>query len=257
MNADAVGETVAATMRPPPRRAFLPVATPLEVHLLKKNPRDERFPKENEMYEDDRPRTGAIPPLETPIPQFDRVSRTGGTEQPAAPESTAVIATSTRAESVVDANSSFDGRFETDQDLRIEGTISGEIICRGRFTIERDATAKTKIQAHEAHIKGKLEGDIVCSGLLVVASTAVVSGTIKAATLVVEEGASLSGTVETAKTALPAGNRPTGIARERNGAEPTVAPESASAGTAPANRPGRGREVPSFALVSSESTDRN
>lgn len=208
------------------------------------------------MYEDERPRPGTIPPLDNSIPQFDRVSRSGGPEQILPADPAPLTVTSTRAESVVDGNSNFDGKFETDQDLRIEGTISGEVICRGRFTIERDATAKTKIQAHEAHIKGKLEGDIVCTGLLVIASSAVVFGTIKAATLIVEEGASLSGTVETVKTAQPATNRPTAIARDRdrNAVELPVPAEAAAVGP---GRPSRGREVPSFALVSSESTDRN
>lgn len=208
------------------------------------------------MYEDERPRPGTIPPLDNSIPQFDRVSRSGGPEQILPADAAPLTVTSTRAESVVDGNSNFDGKFETDQDLRIEGTISGEVICRGRFTIERDATAKTKIQAHEAHIKGKLEGDIVCTGLLVIASSAVVSGTIKAATLIVEEGASLSGTVETVKTAQPAANRPTAIARDRdrNAVELPVPAEAAAVGP---GRPSRSREVPSFALVSSESTDRN
>ena len=208
------------------------------------------------MYEDERPRPGTIPPLDNSVPQFDRVSRSGGPEQILTADAAPLTVTSTRAESVVDGNSNFDGKFETDQDLRIEGTISGEVICRGRFTIERDATAKTKIQAHEAHIKGKLEGDIVCTGLLVIASSAVVSGTIKAATLIVEEGASLSGTVETVKTAQPAANRPTAIARDRdrNAVELPVPAEASAVGP---GRPSRGREVPSFALVSSESTDRN
>src|SRR5205814_3332075 len=101
-------------------------------------------------------------------------------------------------ESVVDAHSSFDGRYETDKDLRVEGTISGEIICGGMFTVEREASARARIQTREAQIRGRLEGDIVCSGKLLLSSTAVVTGTMKAGALVVEEGATVSGSVDTA-----------------------------------------------------------
>ena len=208
------------------------------------------------MYEDERPRTGAVPPLDTSAPQFDRVSRSGSAT-PATVESAPAVAAlpAARAESVIDTHSNFEGRFETEQDLRVEGSISGDVVCKGRFTVEREATAKTKVQAHEAHIKGRFEGEIECSGLLVVASTAVVSGTIKAATLVVEEGASLSGAVETAKS-TQATVRPTSMSRDRD--RSSSAPEAATteAIAAPA-RSGRTREVPSFALVSSESPDRN
>ena len=224
--------------------------------MLRKNPRDAHYPEENTMYEDERPRAGAIPSLEAPPASFDRVSRTGAAPTAATEPTVATPAVlATRAESVVDANSNFDGRFETEQDLRIEGSISGDVVCKGRFTVEREATAKVKLQAHEAHVKGRFEGEISCSGLLVIASTAIVSGTIKAATLVVEEGASLSGAIETAKGA-PSTARPTAINRERERA--VSVPESATTETpSTPSRSSRTREVPSFALVSSENPDRN
>ncbi|HMO97257.1 MAG TPA: polymer-forming cytoskeletal protein, partial [Tepidiformaceae bacterium] len=99
--------------------------------------------------------------------------------------------------SLVDRHSSFDGRYETDHDLRVQGSISGEVVCRGLLTIEHEASARARIHARDAHIRGRLEGDIVCSGKLLLAATAVVTGTLKAPVLVVEEGASLSGSVDT------------------------------------------------------------
>ena len=102
-----------------------------------------------------------------------------------------------RAESVIDVHSTFDGRYETEQDLRVEGVVSGEIVCRGTLTIEREATANAKIEARDAHICGRVDGEVNCSGRLRLASTAVVTGTLKTGTLVIEEGATLRGTVET------------------------------------------------------------
>jgi cytoskeletal protein CcmA (bactofilin family) len=224
--------------------------------MLRKNPRDAQYPEENKMYEDERPRTGSAPSLEAAPATFDRVSRSGAPiTAPAEPVVASQTPPAARAESVVDAHSSFDGRFETEQDLRIEGSISGDVVCKGRFTVEREATAKVKLQAHEAHIKGRFEGEVACSGLLVVASTAVVSGTIKAATLVVEEGASLSGAIETAKSAS-ASTRPTTLNRDRERPSPVSEPAVTEVLNAP-SRSSRSREVPSFALVSSENPDRN
>ena len=101
----------------------------------------------------------------------------------------------TRFPVITDA--AFDGRFDAGQDMLILCSLSGEIICKGLLTVERDAHAKAKVQSHDATIRGRLDGEIICSGRLIVASTAEVTGTVKAAALVVEEGASIRGTVET------------------------------------------------------------
>lgn len=147
----------------------------------------------------------------------------------------------TRSESVIDRHSSFDGRFETEQDLKVEGTISGEVICRGQFTVEREATARSRVQARDAHIHGRFEGDIVCTGKLLLAATAHVTGTFKAAVLVVEEGATVSGTVDTTQqTAAPA-----------RATAPAAAAEAAPA-REPSTVSRARRDLPSFAIVASD-----
>lgn len=164
-------------------------------------------------------------------------------------------------ESLVDANSTFDGRYETQHDLRVEGSISGEVVCRGLLTIEQEATARARIQSRDANIRGRLEGDIVCTGKLTLAATANVSGTIKAATLVVEEGAAISGSVEAAASPVPSAQAPVSMVASlapvlpiqddhearRVPSEPVVAPLR------------NGRQAPSFAFVPSDERrpDRN
>lgn len=153
-----------------------------------------------------------------------------------------------RSQSVIDRHSSFDGHFETEHDLRVEGTISGEVVCRGLLTVEREATARARIQAHDAHIQGRVEGDLVCTGKLLLSATAQVTGTLKAAVLVVEEGASVSGTVDTTQSQIPA--RPAVAVENGNGS-----PREAATVTRPPRR-----DLPSFAIVSSEeraAPDRN
>jgi cytoskeletal protein CcmA (bactofilin family) len=214
---------------------------------LKKNGRDVRF-TEQERYTDDAPSAESLEALDDlarPRPQY----------QPARAVTPVEVATSSpkpdRPESVIDANSSFDGRFDTAEDLRIEGAISGEIVCRGQLTVERDATARARIQARDLLVRGRVEGDVVCSGKLVIASSAVMTGTFKAATLVVEEGAALSGAVETPPASQEDSRRPAIVTRD--------APSPSNHAIPPApeefvKRNSR-REIPSFAVVSSEASD--
>lgn len=213
---------------------------------IKKSPRDAQF-SEDSRYESPsfgveatdtladtnrtepfNPRTVQRPP-QAGAPQ----GGPGATEQPV------------RSESVIDRHSSFDGRFETEHDLRVEGTISGEVVCRGLFTVDREATARARVQARDAHIQGHLEGDVVCSGKLLLSSTANVTGTLKASLLVVEEGATVSGTVDTtqAGSVSSRASASTPKAAAANGDEPR------EPGTVTRNSR---RDLPSFAIVASD-----
>ena len=164
---------------------------------LKKNPRDPQFVDSRGQYEDD--------PIETveevmdvrPEPATRTRPRPEAEEGAPQPQRQATP----RAESLVDSHSSFDGKYETAQDLRVQGTVSGEIACGGMLTIEQGATANASILARDAIVRGRVDGQIVCKGRLLITATAIVTGTVKAGAVVVEEGASLNGTVEMVATA--------------------------------------------------------
>jgi len=212
---------------------------------LKKNPRDAQ-------YDDLRDETGDERSLDIDDRDTgdDRITRNRTSDFT---ENRSNTRAPGGGESVIDAHSTFDGRFETEQDMRVLGTISGEIVCRGQFTVEQDATARSKVEAHDAVIRGRLEGDIVCSGRLLLANTAVISGTMKAATLVVEEGANVAGNVETTVAPLA---RVTPVQPSRQGATDAAASPAArtekDAAPAAASATRTGRATPSFAFVPSD-----
>lgn len=155
------------------------------------------------------------------------------------------------AASLVDRQSSFDGQFRTEHDLRIEGSAAGQIHCGGMLTVERDATVKARVEARDLIVRGRIEGDVVCSGRALLTSTAAVIGSLKAATLVVEEGASLTATVEVIPSA-PVAASPSAERAPAASPEPAavVTPPSAAEFSPRSNA--RTRAAPSFSLVSTE-----
>lgn len=208
---------------------------------IKKNPRDAHYPEaaqyeQNGYNSDSSDQFGDVPE------SFSvRANRPAG--QPAQSQGESGERTADkRSESIIDQYSSFDGRFETEHDLRVDGQISGEVTCRGLFTVKKDATARVRVQTRDAHILGRFEGDLVCSGKLLLAATAHVTGTLKAAILVVEEGAAVSGTVET----MAAGATPVRAATTTEPAEKAPAREPATVSRATR------RDLPSFAIVASD-----
>ncbi len=164
------------------------------------------------------------------------------TQRPAEEEKASSSVEAAQApETVLEAGAAFDGTFSTEQDLRVRGRISGEVSCKGRFTVERDAVANARIEARDAEIRGEVTGDLVCSGRLQLSPSAVVRGTIRAGALIVEEGASLSGSVET----VPAGHEGGIVTRSSRSTAPAPVEQEAAP-------PKPRREVPSFALVQSD-----
>jgi len=209
--------------------------------MLKKNTRDTAYP-DSETDTPDQNYSSTDAYYSDPATTATRTRATDAEGRPVA-----------RGQSVVDAHSTFDGRYETEQDLRVEGNISGEVVCRGELTVERDAIVNAKIEARDATIRGRVDGEVSCTGRLLLTGTAVVTGTFRAATLVVEEGATLRGNVETTQDG---GAAPlTKVTRASAQPEPATPETEASAPAPMTARNGRGnREVPSFALVSSDAT---
>jgi cytoskeletal protein CcmA (bactofilin family) len=69
----------------------------------------------------------------------------------------------------------------------IEGSI--EIKDQGKLILERGSKIQGKVQAFDLDIYGEVQGDIESSGLVSIRSSALVSGSIKCARLVVYPGA--------------------------------------------------------------------
>jgi len=157
------------------------------------------------------------------------------------------------AASLIDRQSTFDGQFRTEKDLRIEGSAAGQIHCGGTLTVERDATVKARVETRDLVVRGKIEGDVTCTGRAVLSSTAIVSGSLKAATLVVEEGAAITATVEVLPSARPAAASAPPPERTVETSQPAPAGAvPAAPAEFPARPASRSRSAPSFSLVSTD-----
>jgi cytoskeletal protein CcmA (bactofilin family) len=103
--------------------------------------------------------------------------------------------------SFIDPNTSLEGVLNTDQDLRVEGSITGTIICDGVLTVAEGATVDAEIDASSIVVAGHMSGTIRCRGRLEIRSTGNVSGDVSTGALVILEGASYEGRIEMEATA--------------------------------------------------------
>lgn len=86
-----------------------------------------------------------------------------------------------------------EGKFTSSENVQINGTIKGEVICKRRLTMGATGCIEGTIHTHSATIKGYIKGTIIVSGVLHLESTAKVDGIILASKLQVEEGAQYNG----------------------------------------------------------------
>ncbi|MEX0929504.1 MAG: polymer-forming cytoskeletal protein [Balneolales bacterium] len=85
------------------------------------------------------------------------------------------------------------GALETQSDIRVSGTVDGEINSKGKCIVTKSGYVKGNVNAPEADIAGTIEGEILVVERLILRQTAVVNGDISTKTLLVEEGASFEG----------------------------------------------------------------
>jgi len=96
---------------------------------------------------------------------------------------------------------SFKGVITYEGTVRIDGNVDGEIISKGSLVIGESAEIKAEIEVGTLVCGGTLNGNIVAFEKVQLIAPAVVSGTIKAPILVIEEGVRFNGTIDMGKSA--------------------------------------------------------
>jgi cytoskeletal protein CcmA (bactofilin family) len=88
------------------------------------------------------------------------------------------------------------GRIGGDGDLRVEGSIAGDVSVKGQLVVVEGGEIVADVQAGSVVIEGSIEGDITATDAVAIRASARVTGALKGASISIEEGASVSGRVE-------------------------------------------------------------
>lgn len=85
------------------------------------------------------------------------------------------------------------GEINSPNDIRIDGTFEGKIICKGRVVAGEKAVIKGDIVCENVDFWGKLEGSLFVKDTLSLKDTCTVTGDLHIKRLVVELGARFNG----------------------------------------------------------------
>lgn len=91
------------------------------------------------------------------------------------------------------AGSKITGNIVTDTDIRIDGTVEGDLQCAGKVVIGEKGTLKGTIVCRNAEILGHIEGKISVAETLALRATAHLQGEAQTRVLIVEPNAVFNG----------------------------------------------------------------
>ncbi len=101
--------------------------------------------------------------------------------------------TGTAANCVVAKGTRIEGSFRSPENIRMDGTIVGELRCDKKLVMGEGSIVEGKVFAQDAVIMGAVKGEIVISETLHLQSTAKIEGNVSAKFLIVDEGATFNG----------------------------------------------------------------
>lgn len=90
---------------------------------------------------------------------------------------------------VVSKGTIIDGVFQAKENVRLDGTINGEVRCNSRLVVGENGLIAGDVTTQDAIVMGTIEGDLRVNGTLTLKGTAFIKGGIHAQFLAVEEGA--------------------------------------------------------------------
>ncbi|MFT9495456.1 bactofilin family protein [Anaerosolibacter sp.] len=105
-------------------------------------------------------------------------------------------------DTLIGANSNFEGKLTADGTIRIDGHFQGDIFAKGNVFIGEEGNVIGNITANDIFNAGSIQGNVTALGLLKITSTGKLSGDIHVVSFVVEEKALFEGKCSMKDTSL-------------------------------------------------------
>ncbi len=104
------------------------------------------------------------------------------------PQAAAPAAMNGRPETVIGANTNIVGTLKSDGNIRIDGTVEGDIEILGNLIIGETGRVIATIKAQNVHVSGAVKGEITAVEQLEISPTGKIWGDITTAALHIEPG---------------------------------------------------------------------
>jgi len=99
-----------------------------------------------------------------------------------------LVSSSSSSSNSLVQGTNIEGSLQADKDIRIDGTLTGNLSCKGKVIIGPTGYISGDVQCENAVIEGRFEGMLIVSDVLHVKETARVEGDVTTQKLVVQPG---------------------------------------------------------------------
>ena len=95
--------------------------------------------------------------------------------------------------SLVGAGTTIEGKISTEGSIRIDGKLVGEVKAKSDAAIGPAGNVEGTVAARNISVSGRIKGTVTASEKLILEGKSVMQGDIRAARLVIDEGAMFDG----------------------------------------------------------------
>ncbi len=105
--------------------------------------------------------------------------------------------------SLVGARTTIEGVVKTEGSIRIDGKLMGEVVAKANAAVGATGIVEGNVTAKNVSVAGKVQGTVTAFEKLILEAKSVMKGDIRAAKLVVDEGAMFDGQCAMSNVAQP------------------------------------------------------
>lgn len=118
----------------------------------------------------------------------------------------AQIPAATHSATIIGAGTTLKGDIQSQQDLRIDGTVIGNVKSISKIIIGQGGVVEGDLESSQCDVNGKVNGNIRCKELLQLRGDSVVSGNLYAGKLQIEPSATFNGQCHMGANIVEMGN---------------------------------------------------
>ncbi|MCY9516512.1 bactofilin family protein [Paenibacillus apiarius] len=112
-----------------------------------------------------------------------------------------------------------EGQLDCETDLRIEGTVKGDVTSSRDVTIGETGVVESNMRAANVIIAGTMNGDVDATGMIVIEQTGRLNGNTCCSAFIIKEGGHFNGTSRMSVEALDKQSGKAGKAAKQHAAE--------------------------------------
>lgn len=98
-------------------------------------------------------------------------------------------------DTLIGAGTTIEGKLICNASIRIDGTVRGDIECKGDLYVGENAVLHSDVKASNIYHAGKIHGSVTTNGTLQISRNGKVYGNLDVAKLQVAEGAVFEGSI--------------------------------------------------------------